>query len=700
MAFRGDIVAEGDDRNGTTGGKVVLFLDPESLMGDPLLDMSRLILLLVVGLLAWEPANAAQPSTDEAGRFFDFTNLWTIHLTLSRANWSAMEPAGPNGPGMFKRDYPWSSCTFDCAGQTLTNLAVRFKGNSSFNSTRGGFKRPFKLDFNRGQKGRTFLGLKKLSLNNNFNDATQFREALAYEAYRRADVPAPRTAFARVYLTLTGERTNEFLGLYTLVEAVDDDFLKLHFGTKKGLLFKPDGLRSLDYLGEDWRAYTNRYVPKTEVQSADAQRFIALTKLIVEADDATFERELPARLDLNNFLRYLALTAVLANYDSFVGNGHNYYLFQSAGEGKVAFIPWDLNEAFGGHPMAGSRQVQAEFSVLRPQGGSNRLIERVLANPNWAAAYWREMAAALTNACAPSRLTANVEQLARITQETVFAESALAKTAFQRIALGQTNVALPERQPNGWPPGRGFAPNPGFGPFPGIGRDEMPLADWITLRAQNVADELAGKRSGRIPRMQNAPFGPGGRGGPPRDRPGDPIGEELFPPELVLPQQLAIGLSAEQRSSIEAALQQAQPRLQETERRLREETERLASMVKEDRVDEPRVLAQSDKILDLEKEIRRTHLRLLIAIKNQLSPEQQMKLKGLKTQLGAVQGKAARVQASLQGWQERGRDPAVVVQWMQEFETLLREGNLKEAEAVLDRALKSLESPNQARPGL
>jgi hypothetical protein len=389
---------------------------------------------------------------------------------------------------------------------------------------------------------------------------------------------------------------------------------------------------------------------------------------------------------------------VLANYDSFVGNGHNYYLFQPAGEGKAAFVPWDLNEAFGGHPMAGSRQMQAEFSALRPQGGPNRLIERVLANPHWAAAYRREVAAALTNACAPARLTANAERLARITQETVFAESALAKAAFQRIALGQTNVRFPERPPNGRPPGRGLGPGPGFPPFPGVDRAEMPLTDWIALRAQNVADELAGKRTGRIPRLQNAPFGPGGRGGPPHDRPDDPIGENLFPPELVLQQQQVIGLSAEQRSFIETARQKVQPRVEENERRLREAAEKLASMIKEDRVDEPGVLAQSDKTMDLEKEIRRMHLGLMIAIKNRLSPEQQMQLRDLKTKLGAVQAKVAKVETGLQGWQERGRDPAAVVQLMQEFEARIRDGQLKDAEAVLDRALQTLESPNQPQP--
>lgn len=487
--------------------------------------MSRSTFLLVVVLLVGRSSQAAESRRDETDRFFGFTNLWTIRLTLSATDWSAMQPAGFGGPGRPARDYPWRICTFECAGQTLTNVAIRFKGNSSFSATRGELKRPFKLDFNRGQKGRAFLGLEKLSLNNNFNDATQFREALAYEAYRRAGLPAPRTAFARVYLTITGSRSNELLGLYTLVEPVEDEFLKRQFGSKKGLLLKPEGPRSLDYLGEDWSAYQSRYAPKTEAPTAEARRFIELTKLIAAADDATFERELPARLDLANFLRYIAITALLANYDSFVGNGHNYYLFQPASGGKVAFIPWDLNEAFGGHPKAGPRQAQAELSVLHPQAGRNRLIERVLANPRWAAAYRHELDAALTNACEPSRLKADAERLARATQETVFAESARAKAWFQRIALGQTNAALPEPGPNAVRPGRGdpfpgepgpgsgrgrgFPPGRGFEFVPGGRREEMPIADWITVRTQNVADELAGKRTGTTPRPQG-PLGPGG----------------------------------------------------------------------------------------------------------------------------------------------------------------------------------------------
>ncbi len=172
--------------------------------------------------------------------------------------------------------------------------------------------------------------------------------------------------------------------------------------------------------------------------------------------------------------------------------------------------------------------------------------------------------------------------------------------------------------------------------------------------------------------------------------PSDPIGENLFPPELVLQQQRAIALTAEQRDFIQSATQKTQPRIQETEQRLREEVQKLGSLLAKDQMDEQAVLDQSDRITSAERESRRTQLGLLISIKNKLTPEQQTKLKGLKTKLLALDSKGKRVEAGVRRWQEQGRDPSPVARVMQEVEPLMRDGKWDEAEAALDRALKLL----------
>jgi len=52
----------------------------------------------------------------------------------------------------------------------------------------------------------------------------------------------------------------------------------------------------------------------------------------------------------------------------------------------------------------------------------------------------------------------------------------------------------------------------------------------------------------------------------------------------------------------------------------------MASLVKQPRVDEPQVLAQLEKVLAIEREIKRAQVALLVRIKNNLTPEQQTKL--------------------------------------------------------------------------
>src|SRR5437588_12781605 len=103
-----------------------------------------------------------------------------------------------------------------------------------------GLKRPVKIDLNRHQEGQRFHGLKKLNLNNGITDPTKAREALSYAVFRVAGVPAPRTAYAEVTLTVRGKYDKEYVGLYTLIEQVDRVCLNEHFGHAAGMLLKPE----------------------------------------------------------------------------------------------------------------------------------------------------------------------------------------------------------------------------------------------------------------------------------------------------------------------------------------------------------------------------------------------------------------------------------------------------------------------------
>src|SRR6266849_4748415 len=111
----------------------------------------------------------------------------------------------------------------------------------------------------------------------------------------------------------------------------------------------------------------------------------------------------------------------------------------------------------------------------------------------------------------------------------------------------------------------------------------------------------------------------------------DPIGHSFFAPELVMQHQEAIGLSAEQKDYLKTEIRAAQLKFTEWQWKLQDEMEKLVAQVRQPRVDEQQALAQLEKVLATEREIKRQQVTLLVRIKNKLTPEQQAKLSDLRT---------------------------------------------------------------------
>jgi Spy/CpxP family protein refolding chaperone len=123
---------------------------------------------------------------------------------------------------------------------------------------------------------------------------------------------------------------------------------------------------------------------------------------------------------------------------------------------------------------------------------------------------------------------------------------------------------------------------------------------------------------------------PGQQQGPQPGQQQDPFGRFLFPPELVMQHQGEINLQDSQRSALQAAIQQAQSKFVDVQWKLSAEGEKLARLLQGATVDETQVLEQVDRILALEREMKRAQMGLMIRIKNTLSAAQQAKLRELR----------------------------------------------------------------------
>ncbi len=136
------------------------------------------------------------------------------------------------------------------------------------------------------------------------------------------------------------------------------------------------------------------------------------------------------------------------------------------------------------------------------------------------------------------------------------------------------------------------------------------------------------------PGEMGGPGGPGGMGqrpggGPPQ---GDLIAQNFFPPELVMQHQKAINLSADQQQAIRAEMGKVMTQFTDLQWQQSAEQETMTSLLKQPTVDEKQTLAELDKLLSIENEIKRLHLGSMIRIKNILTADQQAKLRELQQQ--------------------------------------------------------------------
>ncbi|HEY3204555.1 MAG TPA: periplasmic heavy metal sensor [Thermoanaerobaculia bacterium] len=106
----------------------------------------------------------------------------------------------------------------------------------------------------------------------------------------------------------------------------------------------------------------------------------------------------------------------------------------------------------------------------------------------------------------------------------------------------------------------------------------------------------------------------------------DPFSRYLFPPEQVIGHAQEIGLDEAQRSGVREEIKKAQPKFIDLQFAVQEEMGKLNRLLQEKPIDEARILSEVDRVLELERSVKRLHLSLLIRIRNLLTPAQQEKL--------------------------------------------------------------------------
>ena len=319
-----------------------------------------------------------------------------VQISITREAWDAMQPQrrerrpGEDGPRVdFGNQFPYAKTKVVIDGLSLPDTGMRFKGNSSYRFASRGLKRPFKIDTNRFVNGQKLHGRSKLNFSNAFLDSAFMKEKLGYELYHAAGLPTPGVGWADITLTIEGLAKKKPLGIYVIIEQVDDRYIGQNLGkaSKGSLLMKPESMDDWRYLGEEPKAYERYNIKLGEKNVDQIRRFAELLKLVEQGSDDEFAREIGKRMNLEQFAGYLAATSILVNIDSYIGMPHNYYLLMDKADGKLRMLPWDLNETFGTFTMGRSPEMLVKWDIDRPWISKRRLSERLFETESFRKRY-------------------------------------------------------------------------------------------------------------------------------------------------------------------------------------------------------------------------------------------------------------------------------------------------------------------------
>jgi len=357
--------------------------------------------------------------------FFDDTRVHEIRITFDSPTWYDQLY---NGHVADSQD-PYFRAAIKLDDLVLSPVGVRFKGDASFYIPSD--KKAFKIDFNVFDKALDFYGLKKLNLNNLYNDPSMLREKLFLD-FATQYVPATRAVHSRLYIN------DVYWGLYLVVEQIDKDFAQSRFGNDEdGNLYEAlgaadNGLEGSDltWLGPEAAAYYPFYTLVTNETANDYSGLIGMIDVLNNTPITDLQAAIEPLLDVQNALYGVALNNLFVNMDSYNGTAANYYLYDRDDTGRFAHLHSATDEAFArtkAYLATGQDPLLLDplwLPVVKqdqpPQ--SRPLMERLWAVPGYKQTYLRMLAEMLREGFDPNGMGQRINRLADLIRTDVYAD--------------------------------------------------------------------------------------------------------------------------------------------------------------------------------------------------------------------------------------------------------------------------------------
>ncbi|GJJ68968.1 spore coat protein H [Entomortierella parvispora] len=300
-----------------------------------------------------------------ASKAFKEKQIATIHITAPKAQMDEMNK-NTQGQEEYQVDFRFINAK---TIHSQRNITFKLSGKSSREHSKQAYK--FKFDTTSAETGgadQSFFHRPNIKLRSMVMDPTCMREKLYIDMLNSVGVPTQQGAWVRLFVN------NEPRGLYLMVDDIKKSFLKqtVHGGNgtvergtliqmnayeeDNGKAFKADlvykGPLSADYPSYAYlEGYLGKNSPSTKAEPL--KEIIDFMKDLQDFNPQTTPNPVEyinSRLDLDGFLRNMALEYLAGAFDNYWFSASNYFMYKNptlSAAGKWQWLPTDFDGTFG-----------------------------------------------------------------------------------------------------------------------------------------------------------------------------------------------------------------------------------------------------------------------------------------------------------------------------------------------------------------
>lgn len=321
---------------------------------------------------------------------YDQSLIRTVHLTFAQ----------PNYWQLLQQNYQAEieiPATMVVDGVTYDSVGIRFRGQTSYMQTQNSQKKSFNVAIDFVHEDQRLMGYKTLNLLNCFDDPSFMREVFFQHQIKR-HIPAAKSAYIHLYIN------GQDWGLYPNVQQLNKDFYEEWFLSNDGTNWRADvpdtlsgvpgmggggkwgdGTAALNYLGADTALYQKYYTIKSTDRERPWEDLVRTCQVLNQTPVASLPDALPAVLDIDRALWFMASELLFSDDDGYVNKGKmDYYLYWEAETGRMTPIEYDANSVM--------KRANQNWSPFYHETNVNYpLLNRVLAVPQYRQRYLAHM---------------------------------------------------------------------------------------------------------------------------------------------------------------------------------------------------------------------------------------------------------------------------------------------------------------------